>query len=139
MLPSHCLYADDVIIFCRGNKRSIKALISLFQRYSNASISFVNPFKSHFFYGSMDDSRLHHIFMLLGFTIDALHFSYLGVPIFKGASKTTYFRYLVGRIKTKLENWKSSLLSFTGRVQLVKSTIQATLIHGFLYTLGMIP
>lgn len=45
VVPSHCLYADDVMIFCRGNKSSISALIDLFQRYLMAFSQFVNPSK----------------------------------------------------------------------------------------------
>lgn len=131
VVPSHCLYVDDVMIFYGGNKKSTKALITLFQRYFMTYGQFVNPFESQIFSGSMCDSRIHHIFLMLGLKIGNLPFFYLDVPIFKGAPKAAYFMTLVDKIKMKLENWKSSLLSFVGRVQLVKSTIHAMLIHNF--------
>lgn len=35
--PSHVLYADDVLVFCKGNKRGLEALMNLFKEYAQAS------------------------------------------------------------------------------------------------------
>lgn len=59
---SHCLFADDVMIFCRGDKGSITYLINLFYMYANSSRQMVNPLKSYIFAGSISEARLHHIF-----------------------------------------------------------------------------
>jgi len=66
---------------------------------------------------------------LLGLSIGSLPFIYLGTPIFKGKPKRIHFQPIADRVKLKLANWKASLLSIAGRVQLVKSVIQGMLIH----------
>lgn len=74
-------------------------------------------------------SKLTHIFNCLGFRVGTFPLSILGVPIFKGTPKASHVRPIMGKIRSKLTTWKSSLFSFVGRVQLVRSTIQSMLIH----------
>ncbi|PNX55034.1 hypothetical protein L195_g048658, partial [Trifolium pratense] len=77
----------------------------------------------------MSQSRVNNIAHSLGFSIGSLPFIYLGVPIFKGKPKTCHFAPIFDKIKLKLAKWKASLLSYSGRVQLLKSVIQSMLIY----------
>jgi hypothetical protein len=36
-IPSHCLYVDDIMVFCRGKFSGLQALKSLFTNYANCS------------------------------------------------------------------------------------------------------
>lgn len=36
-IPSHVLYADDVLIFCKGSKSSLLNLLKLLKHYGDAS------------------------------------------------------------------------------------------------------
>jgi len=36
-IPSHCLYADDIMIYCKGNFDNLSALQHLFTRYANSA------------------------------------------------------------------------------------------------------
>lgn len=85
--------------------------------------------KSFIFSGGINHNRLLNIVNFLGFSIGALPFTYLGVPIFKGKPKACYFQSIADKVKIKLASWKASLLSMAGRVQLVKSVIQSMFIH----------
>jgi hypothetical protein len=129
MVPSHSLYADDVMIYCNGKQSNLIALKKLFTRYALASGQVVNVSKSTIYSGSISNSRLLHIAQFLGFSIGALPFVYLGVPIFKGSPKVAYFQPMADKIKAKLAAWKASLLSVAGRIELVKSVVQSMLIH----------
>jgi len=128
-IPSHILYADDMMIFCKGTKSNIKALKKAFMDYAEASGQLVNPQKSSIYAGSISSSRLNQIANQIGFQIGTLPFTYLGVPIFKGKAKYVYFQPLANKVKSKLSAWKASLLSIIGRVQLVKSVVQSMLLH----------
>jgi hypothetical protein len=55
--------------------------------------------------------------------------TYLGVPIFKGKPKKIHLQPIADRVQSKLANWKASLLSIAGRVQLAKSVIYSMLTH----------
>jgi len=128
-IPSHALYADDIMIFCKGKISSINALLELFKAYALASGQVINPSKSTVYYGSISVSRINHITGLIGFNKGSLPFLYLGVPIFKGKPKKLFLQPIADKIKSKLSSWKASLLSIAGRVVLVKSIIQGMLIH----------
>jgi len=128
-VPSHSLYADDIMIFCKGKMSSIQALMNLFTEYAKASSQIINPAKSTIYSGSISPSRLDHIANMIGFNKGSLPFLYFGVPIFKGKPKSIHLQPIADKIKSKLCAWKASLLSIAGRVQLVKSVIQSMLIH----------
>jgi hypothetical protein len=128
-VPSHCLYADDIMVFCRGKISCVQALKSLFADYAICSGQVINASKSTLFYGGISQVILANIVNLIGFNLGTLPFNYLGVPIFKGKPKARYFIPFADKLKSKLSAWKASLLSIAGRVQLVKSVIQSMLVY----------
>lgn len=128
-LPSHILYADDVMLFCKGTSQNIQILSDFFTRYAQISGQIINAQKSTLYVGSMTHARLMNIANTLGFMVGTLPFIYLGVPIFKGKPKAAYFQPVVDKIKLKLASWKASLLSFAGRLQLIKSVVESMMIY----------
>ncbi|CAK8561876.1 unnamed protein product [Lathyrus sativus] len=72
----------------------------------------------------MSSSRLNILTGLSGFKKGSSLFLYLGVPIFKGKLKAVHLCSIVDKVINKLASWKGSLLSFAGRLELVKSVIQ---------------
>jgi hypothetical protein len=83
-IPSHVLYADDMMIFCKGTNSNIFTLKRVFLNYAEASGQLVNPKKSSIFASSISSHKLSHVANNLGFNIGTLPFTYLGVPILKG-------------------------------------------------------
>ena len=128
-VPSHILYADDIMLFCKATNPNIQTLTELFQRYAQNSGQFVNPSKSFIYAGSINHHRLLNIAASTGFNIGSLPFTYFGVPIFRGKPKSIHFQPFADKVKMKLSSWKASLLSIAGRVQLVKSVAQSMLLH----------
>jgi hypothetical protein len=129
MVPSHSFYADDLMIFCKGNLSGLRALKSLFDSYASESGQIVSSSKSTILSGSITRGRLDLIVQLLNFKIGTIPFNYLGVPIFKGKPKVCHLQPLADKIKLKLASWKASLLTMAGRVQLVKAVIQSMMIY----------
>jgi mannosylglycoprotein endo-beta-mannosidase len=128
-VPSYSFYADDLMIFCKGNMTGLKALKDLFNIYALESGQVINNAKSTIFFGSITPRRLQSIVGLLNFKLGSLPFNYLGVPIFKGKPKASHLQSIADKIKLKLSAWKASLLSIAGRVQLIKSVIQSMLTY----------
>jgi len=128
-IPSHIMYADDVMIFCKGKISSVEALIDLFIRYAECSGQCINPAKSTIFSSSISRSRLEHLVNMLGFNSGNLPFNYLGVPIFKGKPKASHLQPIADKIKTKLHSWQAPFLSIAGRALLIKSVIHPMLTH----------
>ena len=128
-VPSHIIYADDMMIFCKGTSSNLNCLKNIFLAYAETSGQMVNPQKSSIFAGSITNRRLNHIASILGFKIGTFPFTYLGVPIFRGKPKKSYFQPIADKVKLKLAAWKASLLTMAGRVQLIKSVAQSMLLH----------
>ncbi|XP_026419612.1 uncharacterized protein LOC113315564 [Papaver somniferum] len=43
--PSHVLYADDIMVFYRGTKRDVQALMRIFEKYGQNSCQFISAAK----------------------------------------------------------------------------------------------
>jgi len=130
-VPTHVLYADDIMIFCTGLKRKIRELLSIFHRYSGVSGQIMNNAKSRFFTGVMSGTRINMLATMLGFSMGTIPFQYLGCPIFLGKPKVIHFRMITDIIKNKLATLKRRILSIMGRVQLIKSIIHGMLVYSF--------
>lgn len=115
-IPSHCLYADDILIFCKGTLANVRNLMHLFDCYGKYSEQIVNANKSKFYSGNLSLSRNHTINAITGFNHGTIPFTYLGIPLFKGKPKSIYFRPIVDKIIYKLNAWKGRLLTIMGRV-----------------------
>lgn len=129
--PTHVLYADDIMVFCKGTKRNLAALMSLFHEYGEASGQHLSLGKCKFFVGSMSPARKVQLRNFLGFSYGSIPFTYLGVPIFHGKPKRIHLQPIADRIKNKLSLWKGSLLTIMGIFQLVRSIIHGMLIYSF--------
>ncbi|XP_062013933.1 uncharacterized protein LOC133730332 [Rosa rugosa] len=129
--PSHVLFADDIMVFMRGTKRSLRNLMLFMEEYGLNSGQRINRAKSLVFLGKYASRRRFIIRKFLGVKQGSLPFTYLGVPIFQGRPKKLYFQAIADRVRCKLASWKGSLLSQAGRIQLIQSVIQGILVYSF--------
>lgn len=56
-MPSHVLYADDIMVVCRASKNILSNLLNLFKAYEQASGPVISKDKSKFFLGSSLQNR----------------------------------------------------------------------------------
>ncbi|PRQ24992.1 putative RNA-directed DNA polymerase [Rosa chinensis] len=129
--PSHVLFADDVMVFMQGNPRSLRALMKFLEEYAINSGQVVNKNKSSVFLGKYAQRRKVFIQHVLGIREGSLPFTYLGVPIFKGCPKPSYFRAIADKVRCNLSSWKGKQLSQAARLQLISSVTQSQLLHSF--------
>lgn len=130
-IPSHCLYADDILIFCKGTLANVKNLMHLLEGYGNYSGQLINAQKSKFYTGSIPLSKINAICSLTGFSQGCIPLNYLGILLFKGKPKSIYLKPIVDKIQLRLNAWKGTLLTFMGRVQLVNAVICSMLTYSF--------
>ncbi|KAL6126211.1 hypothetical protein ACLB2K_074262 [Fragaria x ananassa] len=129
--PSHVLFAEDIVVFMRGTKHSLKTLMHFMEEYGLNSGQQVNKAKSLVFLGKYAYRRRTIIRKILGVRQGSLPFTYLSVPIFHGRLKRIYFLAIADRVRCKLSSWKGSFLSQAGRLQLIQSVIQGILVYSF--------
>ncbi|XP_019423031.1 PREDICTED: uncharacterized protein LOC109332502 [Lupinus angustifolius] len=121
--PSHVLYADDIIIFCKATSTQLLNLKNLVLDYSKASGQIINLPKCNFFSAATSTRKIARIASTLGFSVGYIPFSYLGVPILYGKPRRVHLQAIADRILSKLANWKGASLSIMGRVEIVKNFI----------------
>ena len=131
-VPTHILYADDVLVLCNGSLQSLRTVLKLFNDYSDISGQILNLSKSKVYIGKGAAHRSSIICNTLGMAEDKAPFLYLGVPIFKGTPKKRHLQVLADKVKIKLEGWQGKMLSLAGRVGLIKDIVTPMLLHSFM-------
>lgn len=70
--PSHILFADDIMVFCRGTKKNLTNRMALFKDYADASGQHRSFDMSKFYAGSLSHRRITDLAGLVGFSVGSL-------------------------------------------------------------------
>ncbi|XP_042964739.1 uncharacterized protein LOC122298962 [Carya illinoinensis] len=129
-LISHLMYADDIIIFANGGKKSMRGLMEVLNLYETWTGQILNKNKSAILFSKkISDPRKSSIIRMIGFSEGSFPFNYLGVPIVMGRLKVCDFGDLIGRFNKKVAGWKMKLLSTGGRVILLRHVLSSMATH----------
>ncbi|GAU46013.1 hypothetical protein TSUD_401350 [Trifolium subterraneum] len=112
-VPTHILYADEIMLFCKATQSNVRCILDIFQRYGESSGQIINKQKSKLYAGGISNARISSLASLLGFMTGSIPFNYLGCPIFQGKPKRQHFQAIADKIKIKLATWKGMLLVCT--------------------------
>ncbi|KAL9667161.1 hypothetical protein QQ045_001510 [Rhodiola kirilowii] len=130
VLITHLLYADDLLLFTNGSKRSISNLLQLIEDFSKASGQSLNPSKSLIFFSKLiPPAQKTELLRITRFLEGTFPVFYLGSPLFNGMAKIEYFIYLIDRVRNRVEGWLRNFLSMAGRVTLVNSILSSMSMH----------
>ncbi|XP_057779860.1 uncharacterized protein LOC130998459 [Salvia miltiorrhiza] len=130
LFPSHLLYADDVLLFCKATWRSCRMIESILQIYASVSGQFCNKAKSKVYFGKgVSVQTRRRLQRDLGFSTGSLPFVYLGVSIFAGRATAARLISIRDRIIAHFPRWQGMQLSMAGRLCLVTSVIQSAAVH----------
>ncbi|XP_057811732.1 uncharacterized protein LOC131025969 [Salvia miltiorrhiza] len=133
LFPTHLLYADDILVFCKASVRNAKTIKKILDYYSWISGQICSSDKSHIYFSTKVHAvTKRSILRELNFVKSVAPFTYLGVPIFDGRVRASYFRPIHDRIIAKFSRWRGRLLSMAGRLCLVKSVIQSSITHSMM-------
>lgn len=116
-------FADDLLLFCRGDVVSATLLNNCFQEFSAASGLIANQSKSSIYFGGVNESTQQLILQQLGFTTGQLPFRYLGVPLSTKKLPVAQCQPLIDKMVGRITNWTTKFLSYAGRLQLIHSVL----------------
>ncbi|KAJ9558860.1 LOW QUALITY PROTEIN: hypothetical protein OSB04_013474 [Centaurea solstitialis] len=120
---SHLQYADDAIFFAKWSLRNIRNLIKILDCFHAISGLKINMRKSKIFGLGVQEEEVHSWAMGVGCVGGSLPFSYLGIPVGASMSKKLNWRPVVEKVRSRLASWKARIISFGGRLTLVKSVL----------------
>lgn len=123
--PCHLFYADEILLFLKGNKNGLLALKDILANYQFSSGQSINFGKSKLFIGKCSLRTKRQILSNTNLQDHPLFSTYLGAPLVIGTPKRQHFNHLVVRFLSKLSGWKSRLLSFTGRRILLRHVLSS--------------
>ena len=127
---THLVFADDIVLFCRGDIGSVRILMDCLRRFGRYSGLRINSDKSAVFLGSVPDGRdggedeASPILAATGFAVGTFPFRYLGIPVGPHELLERDYAPLFARISGYLSEWAKRNLSFAGRKELITSVLQ---------------
>ncbi|KAH0768980.1 hypothetical protein KY290_012961 [Solanum tuberosum] len=121
LIITHLSFADDLIMFSRGDMKSVAALQECFMQFSNASGLKANLGKSCAYFRGMQAQVKEDILHHLGYSSGKLPFKYLGVPLSTKKLLVMEWQSLIEKIISRISSWTTKKLLYAGRVQLVQT------------------
>jgi mannosylglycoprotein endo-beta-mannosidase len=126
---SHLCFADDLLIFCRGEVNTVSSVADCLKRFKDLSGLSPNPDKSNIFTSGVSSCVKEQLISILGYKDGVLPVRYLGVPLISSRLKATDCRALVERIVARARSWTNRALSYAGRLQLINSILFAIQVY----------
>lgn len=117
---THLQFADDTILFCETNRREVSNIKSILRCFEISSGSKINYHKSIICGIGVDDGLVHEFAASLNCLHQNLPIQYLGLPLGANPSRRSTWKPVLDKLKQKLASWKRRLLSFAGRLTLIK-------------------
>lgn len=94
-----------------------------FSRFSEGTGLKANPSKCKVYFGGVLLVDQSDILEATGFCQGALPFKYLGVPLSSRKLSVHLCKPLIDKILARVQHWTARLLSYAGKLQLIKSVV----------------
>lgn len=120
---THLSFADDIVVFTDGSPASLNGTLAVFQEFERMSGLRINVSKSTVFAAGRGKHELEVAAGEVGLTVSALPIKYFGLPLTTKTMTRHDYEPLLVKIRNRLLSWTSKILSFAGRLQLIKSVI----------------
>lgn len=122
---THLCFADDLMVFCRGDVPAVKSVVKVLKRFGDTSGLVMNPTKSKLYKGGVRDSVRAEILGITGMVEGKLPMTYLGIPLHQRTLQIVEYRPLLHSIQRRIDNWATRQLTYEGRRQLIVSVLSS--------------
>ena len=122
---SHLMFADDLIVFCEVSPSAVENLKHFLENFKRFTGLGVNWSKSALFFSNCWPDEEVAISSILNMPTAKLPIKYLGLPLSSKRLNFNDCQPLLSKIQQRLAGWKAKVLSYAGRVELIKSTLSS--------------
>lgn len=126
---THLVFADDLLMFCKGDLVSINAILEAVRMFAGISGLHLNASKCTAFFGNVDPSVKSSTLAQSGFSDGSLPVVYLGLPLVSRSLKTRDCLPLIEKLSKRILKWTIRFISQAGRLQLLNAVLFG--IHSF--------
>ncbi|XP_049360745.1 uncharacterized protein LOC125825449 [Solanum verrucosum] len=116
---THLIFADDLMIFCKGDIRSIQRIREALENFGDTTGLVANVEKSNIFLAGITDYLKEEILEMTGYSLGTLPIRYLGLPLSSKKWGKMECHQLVEKITERVTNVYARKLSYAGRLQAV--------------------
>ncbi|XP_074283452.1 uncharacterized protein LOC141607999 [Silene latifolia] len=96
---NHLIFADDLMIFMRGDTPSVVAAAQCLVSFASISGLYASPTKTSIYYGGVHDEVKRQIQALTGYTEDNFPFRYLSITMNPGRLSPSMFNIMIDKIQ----------------------------------------
>uniref|UniRef100_A0A803Q6F2 Reverse transcriptase domain-containing protein n=1 Tax=Cannabis sativa TaxID=3483 RepID=A0A803Q6F2_CANSA len=116
-------FADDLMLFCKGNLSSIRVLKEVLDEFSAIFGLAINTNKSQLYFGGVKEEDKQAMLTEMVLLEGIFPLKNLGVPLRPTKWKAKDCGVIIKKIKQRLHTWATRHLSFAGRAQLIYSVL----------------
>lgn len=122
---THLCFADDLMVFIEGSRRSVEGILRVFEEFDKMSGLKISLEKSTLFMAGFSDQKRAEIVSHFPLASGNLPVRYLGLPLLTKNMSVNDFLPLVEKIRKRIGSWTGRFLSYAGRLQLINSVIMS--------------
>lgn len=122
---THLMFADDVMVFFDGSSNNLHGISECLDDFASWSGLHMNATKTELFTAGVDQSETA-VMRNYGFPSGQFPIRYLGLPLMSRKLKISEYAPLMTKLNLSIQSWSAKLLSFAGRLQLIKTVIFGT-------------
>ncbi|XP_074288589.1 uncharacterized protein LOC141613746 [Silene latifolia] len=123
MKLTHLCFADDLLMFSRGDIQSVTLMLRAFETFSISSGLKMNNGKSNFYTNGISEAIVSSIESASGMKRGGIPFRYLGVKIAPKRLGILDCQSLVDKVTARITSLGTKHLSYAGRITLIKSVL----------------
>ncbi|XP_056862254.1 uncharacterized protein LOC108845088 [Raphanus sativus] len=122
---THLCFADDLMVFVEGTKKSIEGALTVFGDFAKWSGLNISIEKSTLFMAGVTDVERSSILRNFPFAEGKLLVRYLGLPLMTKVMCKQDYVLLVENVRRNISSWTCRFLTYAGRLQLITAVIMS--------------
>jgi hypothetical protein len=134
---THLAFADDLILFARGDIPSIELLMERLQDFGASSGLQASLSKSNLFTAGLQSNDMDEIRRITGLEVGNFPFRFLGIPLAAMRLTASQFSPFIEKITEKISVWTGATLTYAGRLELINAVLRG--VEGFWLSIFPIP